>query len=258
MGLLSKKNKPSQKAYAVVTGAGSGIGRSFALELAKRGGDVICADIDLSSAQETVDLIQSMTSTSAYAVHCDVGLKESVHALAEQAEQLLGHPVTLLINNAGVGLGSKFDEVSLEDWRWCMHVNLWGVIHGCHYFVPKFKQQGFGAIINVASINGRSPGAMQGIYSVTKAAVISMTQAFAKECAGLNIRVNALLPGLTDTKFASALTSNKMILDSVLSTIPLNRVAQPDEMAGAVLYLASSASSYTTGTTITVDGGFLS
>lgn len=75
MGLLSKKNKPSQKAYAVVTGAGSGIGRSFALELAKRGGDVICADIDLSSAQETVDLIQSMTSTSAYAVHCDVGLK---------------------------------------------------------------------------------------------------------------------------------------------------------------------------------------
>jgi len=72
MGLLSKKNKPSQKAYAVVTGAGSGIGRSFALELAKRGGDVICADIDLSSAQETVDLIQSMTSTSAYAVHCDV------------------------------------------------------------------------------------------------------------------------------------------------------------------------------------------
>ena len=111
MGLLSKKNKPSQKAYAVVTGAGSGIGRSFALELAKRGDDVICADIDLSSAQETVDLIQSMTSTSAYAVHCDVGLKESVHALVEQAEQLLGHPVTLLINNAGVGLGGKFDEV---------------------------------------------------------------------------------------------------------------------------------------------------
>lgn len=127
MGLLSKKNKPSQKAYAVVTGAGSGIGRSFALELAKRGGDVICADIDLSSAQETVDLIQSMTSSSAYAVHCDVGLKESVHTLAEQAEQLLGHPVTLLINNAGVGLGGKFDEVSLEDWQWCMHVNLWGV-----------------------------------------------------------------------------------------------------------------------------------
>ena len=82
MGLLSKKNKPSQKAYAVVTGAGSGIGRSFALELAKRGGDVICADIELSSAQETVDLIQSLPLSSAFSVRCDVGLKESVKAFA--------------------------------------------------------------------------------------------------------------------------------------------------------------------------------
>jgi len=193
MGLLSKKNKPSQKAYAVVTGAGSGIGRSFALELAKRGGDVICADIDLSSAQETVDLIQSMTSTSAYAVHCDVGLKESVHALAEQAEQLLGHPVTLLINNAGVGLGSKFDEVSLEDWRWCMHVNLWGVIHGCHYFVPKFKQQGFGAIINVASAAGYTAAPEMTAYNVTKSSVLALSETLASELHAYNIAVNVLL-----------------------------------------------------------------
>ena len=98
---------------------------------------------------------------------------------------------------------------------------------------------------------------MQGIYSVTKAAVISMTKAFAKDCASFGIRCNALLPGLTDTKFASALTSNEAILKHVLQLIPLNRVADPSEMAGAVLYLASDASSYTTGTTLTVDGGML-
>ena len=199
MGLLSKKNKPSQKAYAVVMGADSGIGRSFALELAKRGGDVICADIELSSAQETVDLIQSMTSTSAYAVHCDVGLKESVHALAEQAEQLLGHPVTLLINNAGVGLGGKFDEVSLEDWQWCMHLNLWGVIHGCHYFVPKFKQQGFGAVINVASAAGYTAAPEMTAYDVTKSSVLALSETLASELHAYNIAVNVLCPTLVPT-----------------------------------------------------------
>ncbi len=182
-----------------MTGAGSGIGRSFALELAKRGGDVVCADIDLSSAQETVDLIQSMTSSSAYAVHCDVGLKESVHTLAEQAEQLLGYPVTLLINNAGVGLGGKFDEVSLEDWQWCMHVNLWEVIHGCYYFVPKFKQQGFGAIINVASAAGYTAAPEMTAYNVTKSSVLALSETLASELQAYNIAVNVLCPTLVPT-----------------------------------------------------------
>ena len=119
------------------------------------------------------------------------------------------------------------------------------------------RDNGGGSIINVASINGVIPGAMQGIYSITKAAVISMTKSFAAECGPLKIRVNALLPGATDTKFAAALVKNDAILKQVLSHVPLNRVAQPDEMAGAVLYLASDASSYTTGTSLNVDGGFL-
>ncbi|WP_318652961.1 SDR family oxidoreductase [Pseudomonas sp. PDM02] len=112
--------------------------------------------------------------------------------------------------------------------------------------------------INVASINGISPGIFQGIYSVTKAAVINMTKVFAKECAQFGIRCNALLPGLTDTKFASALVKNDAMLKTALAQIPLKRVADPSEMAGAVLYLASDASSYTTGVSLNVDGGFLS
>ncbi len=119
------------------------------------------------------------------------------------------------------------------------------------------KEQGGGVILNTASVNGVTPGDMQGIYSITKAAVISMTKSFAKECGSLNIRVNALLPGLTDTKFASALTTNEQILKHALKVIPLGRVADPDEMAGTVLYLVSDASTYTTGTTVVVDGGML-
>ena len=199
MGFFSKKIAPSQQAYAVVTGAGSGIGRSFAVELARRGGTVVCADIHLETAQETVNLIQSLTSSNAYAVQCDVGLKEHVKALAEQAEQLLGHPVTLLINNAGVGLGGKFDEVSLEDWQWCMHVNLWGVIHGCHYFVPQFKQQGFGAIINVASAAGFTAAPEMTAYNVTKASVLALSETLSAELRSANIRINVLCPTLVPT-----------------------------------------------------------
>ncbi|TNL42573.1 SDR family NAD(P)-dependent oxidoreductase [Acinetobacter bereziniae] len=199
MGFFSKKVKPSQNAYAVVTGAGSGIGRSFALELAKRGGTIVCADINLDAVQETVNLIESQTSGKAFAVQCDVGMNEQVKALAEQAEKLMNHPVSLVINNAGVGLGGKFDEVSLEDWQWCMHVNLWGVIHGCHYFVPKFKQQGRGAIINVASAAGYTAAPEMTAYNVTKSSVLALSETLSAELRKDNIRVNVLCPTLVPT-----------------------------------------------------------
>jgi len=112
------------------------------------------------------------------------------------------------------------------------------------------KKNGGGCIVNTASVNGLKPGFQQGIYSITKAAVINMTKSFAKECAPLNIRVNAILPGLTKTKFAGAL--HKM----ALKEIPMSRHAEPNEMAGTVLYLVSDASSYTTGECIVVDGGY--
>ena len=119
------------------------------------------------------------------------------------------------------------------------------------------QKNGGGSIINIASVNGVIPGMAQGIYSITKAAVISMTHAFAKECAPLGVRVNALLPGATDTRFASALVNNPAILKQALAHIPANRVARPEEMAGAVLYLVSAAASYTTGACLPVDGGYL-
>lgn len=190
--------KPSKNAYAVVTGAGSGIGRSFALELAKRGGAVVCADVNLEAAQETVALLEAQ-GAKGFAVHCDVGEAEQVKKLAEESEALLGHPATMIINNAGVGLGGKFDELSLDDWKWCMHVNLWGVINGCHYFVPGFKKQGHGAIINVASAASYTAAPEMSAYNVSKAGVRALSETLFSELARDNIRVNVLCPTLVPT-----------------------------------------------------------
>ncbi len=190
--------KPSKQAYAVVTGAGSGIGRSFALELARRGGSIVCADINLAAAEETVALIEQEGATG-FALRCDVGSAEQVQQLAEQAEVLLQHPVTLVINNAGVGLGGKFDELSLDDWQWCMNINLWGVIHGCHYFVPGFKKQGRGAIINVASAASYTAAPEMSAYNVTKAGVRALSETLFAELKRDNIRVNVLCPTLVPT-----------------------------------------------------------
>ncbi len=199
MSLFGKKRPtPSRQAYAVVTGAGSGIGRSFALELAKRGGTVVCADINLAAAEETVELLKQQGATG-FAVQCDVGNSDEVQALAEQAETLMQHPTTLVINNAGVGLGGKFDELTLEDWQWCMHVNLWGVIHGCHYFVPKFKKLGYGAIINVASAASYTAAPEMTAYNVTKAGVRALSETLSAELRKFNIKVNVLCPTLVPT-----------------------------------------------------------
>lgn len=196
--LFSNKNKPSYNSYAVITGAGSGIGRSFALELSKRGGAVVCADINLTTAQETVDLIKQQGGT-AYAAQCDVTKAEQVQNLADEAEKLLQHPVTLVINNAGVGLGGKFDDMSLEDWQWCMNINLWGVIYGCQAFVPKFKTHKKGAIINVSSAASFGAAPEMSVYNVTKAGVLALSETLSAELNKDNIRVNVLCPTLVPT-----------------------------------------------------------
>lgn len=237
MILFGKKDQPSRNAYAVVTGAGSGIGRSFAVELAKRGGNVVCADINLEAAEETVKLIEQLEQ-KAFAVQCDVGQAEQVQALADQAEQLLEHPVTLIINNAGVGLGGKFDEMSLEDWKWCMHVNLWGVIHGCHAFVPKFKKLGYGAIINVASAASYTAAPEMSVYNVTKAGVLALSETLSAELRKFNIKVNVLCPTLVPTNIIKngripgryskladhALMNYAMTTSDAVATLTLNRL----------------------------------
>jgi len=147
--------------------------------------------------------------------------------------------------------------VDEQAWDKTVDVNMKGYFFIAQKAAKMMVGHGGGAIVNVASINGIRPAPMQGVYSITKAAVIAMTKSFAKELAPFKVRVNALLPGITETKFSAAMTKNPDLMKVILPSVPMGRVAEPDEMAGAVLYLVSEASSYVTGSTLVVDGGML-
>ncbi len=241
---------------ALVTGASRGIGESIAKLLAQYGAQVIVSSRKIDGCETVAQSIREQGG-NASALACHVGDMEQIEATFDTIKRDFGK-LDILVNNAAANpyFGHILDT-DLGAFNKTVDVNLRGYFFMSVAAGNLMKEQGGGVILNTASVNGVRPGDMQGIYSITKAAVISMTQSFAKECGPLNIRVNALLPGLTDTKFASALTTNDKILKMALTQIPLGRVAQPDEMAGTVLYLVSDASSYTTGTTVVVDGGML-
>ncbi|WP_144207818.1 SDR family oxidoreductase [Shewanella donghaensis] len=241
---------------ALVTGASRGIGESVAKTLAQYGAHVIVSSRKVEACQSVVDAIKA-AGGSAQAIACHIGDMAQIDALFAAITEQHGK-LDILVNNAAANpYFGHILETDLEAFQKTVDVNIRGYFFMSTQGAKLMKQTDGGSIINVASVNGVIPGDFQGIYSITKAAVISMTQAFAKECAQFGIRVNALLPGGTDTKFASALVNNPSILKQMMHHVPMKRVAQPDEMAGTVLYLASNASSYTTGTAINVDGGYL-
>ncbi|WP_040260590.1 SDR family oxidoreductase [Pseudomonas massiliensis] len=241
---------------AFVSGASRGIGEAIARLLAQQGAHVIVSSRKLEGCQAVADSILA-NGGQATAMACHIGEPEQIQATFAGLRERFGR-LDILVNNAATNpqFGHVLDTDSAA-FQKTVDVNIRGYFFMSVEAGRLMREQGGGSIINVASINGVSPGALQGVYSMTKAAVISMTKVFAKECAALGIRCNALLPGLTDTRFASALVSNEKILAQALRHIPLGRVAEPSEMAGAVLYLASAASSYTTGTALNVDGGYL-
>jgi NAD(P)-dependent dehydrogenase (short-subunit alcohol dehydrogenase family) len=241
---------------ALVTGASRGIGESIARLLADKGAHVIVSSRKLEACQAVADSIIA-DGGKASAVACHVGEMAQIEETFAHIKSTFGR-LDILVNNAAANpyFGHILDT-DLAAYSKTVDVNIRGYFFMSIAAGNLMKEKGGGVILNTASVNGIRPGDMQGIYSITKAAVISMTQSFAKECGSLNIRVNALLPGLTDTKFASALTTNDSILKTALKVIPLGRVAHPDEMAGTVLYLVSDASSYTTGASVIVDGGML-
>lgn len=198
------RKKPSYNACAVVTGAGSGIGRAFALMLAERGGDVVCADIDQVGASHTAQMIKDKGG-AAIAVQTDVTKIEDMQSLADIASEWSQGRVNLVVNNAGVGAGgAPVGVISLEDWHWAMNVNLWGVIHGCHVFAPLLRRQSSGGIINVCSTASFAAAPRMGPYSVSKAAVLSLTETLAAEMRGTGIHVTALCPTFVKTNIAKS------------------------------------------------------
>ena len=241
---------------ALVSGASRGIGAATARLLARHGAHVVVA----SRRQESVDAVAEEIRSdggSAEAHACHAGRSDEIDALVDAIVGRHGR-IDILVNNAATN--PQFAPILDTDMGAAdktVEVNLRGYFYFSKRVGNVMREHGSGAIVNIASINGERPGPWQGIYSITKGAIINMTRAFAKECAAHGIRVNAVLPGLTDTKFASAITKNEAILKQILPLIPLGRVAQPEEIAPAVLFLVSDASAYVTGVSLPVDGGFL-
>ena len=239
---------------AIVTGAGRGIGEAIAKTLAENGAKVVLA----SRKQESLDSVAASIKESggeALAIACHTGKLEMMDALFEKVMATYGR-VDVLVNNAAAnpyfGPALNCPEDAYEK---TFEVNTKGYFFMAQKAGQIMVEQKSGSIINIASVAGMRGPVMQTVYGMTKAAVILMTKGLAKELGSEGVRVNAICPGLTETHFASVLINTEEIYNIALEGIPLKRHAQPDEIAGAALYLASDASSFTTGSTIVVDGG---
>jgi NAD(P)-dependent dehydrogenase (short-subunit alcohol dehydrogenase family) len=239
---------------AIITGASRGIGLAIAERMAESGARVVVSSRKQDALDEVAaDFTQKGYEVAGIAAHN--GDKDALNNLVAKTVEKYG-TVDILVNNAATNphFGTLLDA---EDsmWQKTIEVNLLGNVWLTKVCVEHMRAQGGGKVINVASVNGLRPGTMQGIYSITKAAVISLTQTLAMELAGDNIQVNAIAPGLIKTKFAQAIWANETLLEGVQNRTPMGRIGEPDEIAGMALYLASKASSFATGQVYVVDGG---
>ena len=258
---MSASNKIRQKfdlsgKVALVTGASKGIGEAMARGMAEFGATVVVS----SRKQEELDAVADAfikDGLKAIAIAANVSNPEDIQALIEQAVERCGG-IDVLINNAAAN--PVFGPIQNTDQRAfdkIIDVNLRGPFELCKRVYPIMKARGGGSMINISSIGGVTPEAGIGIYSVSKAAILNLTQAMAQDWGRDNIRVNAICPGLIRTKFSEALWANEEILNRFLHHIPLGRAGEADEVAGLACFLASDAASYCSGGAYMVDGGYL-
>jgi NAD(P)-dependent dehydrogenase (short-subunit alcohol dehydrogenase family) len=240
---------------AIITGASRGIGEAIALAYARSGAKVVLASRKISGVEEVADKV-TKAGGEAIAIAAHTGKTSDIEHLLKSAVDKFGK-VDVLVNNAATNpyFGPM---VNIDDGAFAktFEVNLKGYFDAAKVVAMHLQSRNApGAIVNVASVAGLGAAPLQGVYGMTKAAVISMTQTLAFELGIARIRVNAIAPGLIKTKFASALIDNVDINGRILSRTPLGRVGTPDEIAGAALFLASDAASFITGHTLVADGG---
>ncbi len=247
-----------QGKVALITGGGNGIGRETAQLFAREGASVVVSDKDETAAHQTARMITE-AGGQAVAIAVDVTNAAQMEASVVLAVQTFGK-LNILVNNAGMGTPmSNLTRVNEEDWDLTMNVNVKGVFFGLKYGIPAIVQAGGGSIINIASVAGivATPG--MAAYGASKAAVIQLTKTAAIECATKNVRVNAVCPAWTRTNMVAQLMSSSREPEKaegrLIDTVPLGRLGQTNDIAQAILYLASDDSSFMTGTTMVLDGG---
>lgn len=242
---------------AIITGAGSGIGRATALLFAREGARVVVADVVEAAGRETVAQIEASGGEAAF-VRVDVSQAAEVENMVRVAVDRFGG-LDVLFNNAGLTIPAMVTETSEEVWDKSIDVNLKGVMLGCKYAIPEMLKRGGGAIINTASMLGLVASPRQAPYSAAKGGVVLLTKQVAIDYAHANIRVNCICPSEVNTpmhrKFIEETPDPEATRRRLLERIPLNRVAEPEELASVALFLASADSSYITGVALPVDGG---
>lgn len=244
---------------AIITGARRGMGRTHALTLAEAGAKVIVSDIDEEDCQKVVEEIKEKGG-EAKAVKCDVTKKEEVDSLIKAATSEWGR-LDILVNNAGIADFKKFLEMTEEDWEKTIDINLKGYFLCSQAAAKVMADQRSGAIVNIASVAMGQVGvgfANLAHYCASKGGIVAMTEELAGELAEHNIRVNAVSPGVIETPMIDPIKEDPEQQKAILARIPMHREGKPEEVSKAVLFLASDDASYVTGSTLVVDGGWLS
>lgn len=241
---------------AIITGATRGIGLAIAAGFLEAGGNVVICSRKQENVNEAVNELKS-EKDNLLGIACHIGKEEDIAQLVEQTIERFGR-VDILVNNAGTNpyFGPIIDSDE-SAWDKTMDVNLKGPYMLSKRCAGKMIEQGGGSIINVSSVAGLTASSMQGIYSISKAALIMLTKVLARELGSHNVRANCICPGLIKTQLSKALWSNQEHEKSLTSMKALGRIGSTDELVGAAIYLASDASSFTTGSTIQVDGGMV-
>lgn len=235
---------------AVVTGAGSGIGRAIALQLARDGAAVSVWDLNADGANETADLIRA-EGGNALALVVDASSRAAIEAAAQNTRDKLGK-ITVLVNNAGVSSFISMMELTEEVWDRTINVNLKGVFFCCQTMLPDMLEAGWGRIINITSSSVQTGATHMAHYVASKGGVLGLTRALAIEFADKNITVNNVPPGFVDTPM---LRASPVDVDKYAASMPMKRAGKPEDIAAACSYLASDAANYVTGQTIGVNGG---
>jgi NAD(P)-dependent dehydrogenase (short-subunit alcohol dehydrogenase family) len=247
------------KKVSIVTGAGAGIGRAIAIRMAKEGFAVAVVDVVRDRAESIAKEIR-MGSGQAEPIVCDVGDRAQVFQMVEKVTQTLGE-VDLLVNNAGIIRLAPLADISEQHWREIFRVNVDGLLFCCQGVLPGMTARQKGNIVNISSWNGKLGAANFSTYSATKAVVISITQSLSREVATSGIRVNAVCPGLIEeTPMREQVQSEGKAYglppaSERAQTIPMKRMGKPEEVANAVVFLASNEASYMTGQAVNVTGG---